>query len=116
MDHALDFAISGFNMDFIVNLAGDGHSILDGLFMDIMTEKCGMIRDHIQSHRTCLILVANTGPKVASVKLSDINIIDSQLLHITISNVWDLDPQLYRLWIEVTGVLKDYIVNAHLMV
>ena len=55
------------------------------------------------------------GLKVACIKLFDKNMIDSQLLHFTISNLWDLEPQLYRLWIEVTGVLKDYVVNGHLM-
>ena len=92
MEIIFDFAISGLNMEFTANLAGDRHIILDGLFMDIMTEQCGMIRDHIRSHRTCLILVANIGPKVASVKLFDVNMIDSQLLHVTILNLWDLEP------------------------
>ena len=36
---------------------------------------------------------------------------DSQLLHFTISNLWDLDEQLYKLWIEVCGVLKDYAIQ-----
>ena len=112
MDPTLDFAISSLNMEFSANLATNRHSIPDLLFVDILTEKCGMIRDHIWSHRTCLMLVANIGPKVASIKLFDKNKIDSQLLHFTISNLWDLEPQLYRLWIEVRGVLKDYIVNA----
>ena len=112
MDPTLEFAIDGLNMEFAANLATDGASILDTLFTDIVTEKCGMIRDHICSHRTSLILVANTGPKVASIKLFDMNMMDSQLLYYTISNLWDLEPQLYRLWIKVMGVLKDCIVNA----
>ena len=115
MDPALEFAIDGLNMEFTAELAEDRHSIPDLLFVDIVTEKCRLIRDHIQSHRTCLILVANIGPKVASIKLFDKNMIDLQLLHFTILNLWDLEPQLYRLWIEVTGVLKDYVVNGHLM-
>ena len=85
MDPALDFAISGLNMEFSANLATKRHSIPDPLFIDIITEKCGMIRDHIQSHRTSLILVANIGPKVASIKLFDMDMMDSQLLYFTIS-------------------------------
>ena len=112
MDPTLDFAISSLNMKFSVNLAADGHSIKDLLFVDIITEKCGMIRDHIWFLRTSLMLVVNIGPKVASMKLFDMDMMDSQLLHFTISNCWDFEPQLYRLWIEVRGVLKDYIVNA----
>ena len=48
---------------------------------------------------------------MATIKLFDKNLMDSQLLHFTVSNLWDLEEQLYRLWIEVCGVLKDYAVN-----
>ena len=115
MDPTLEFAIDGLNMESAAELAEDGCSIPDLLFVDIVTEKCRLIRDHIRSHRTCLLLVANIGPKVASIKLFDANKIDLQLLHFTVLNLWDLEPQLYRLWIKVTDVLKDYIVNGHLM-
>ena len=89
-------------MEFGANLAADGHSIPDLLFINILTEKCDVIRDHIWSHRTSLMLVANIGPKVASIKLFDMNMIDLQLLHFTISHFLDLEPQLYCLWIEVS--------------
>ena len=56
-------------MEFAANLATDGANIPDALLVDIVTEKCGMIQDHIRSHNTCLLLVANFGPKVASIKL-----------------------------------------------
>ena len=87
-------------MEFAVNLAGNGYSIPDLLFVDILTEKCGLIRDHIQSHITSLILVVNIGPKVACIKIFDKDILDSQLLHFTVSNFWDLELQLYCLWMK----------------
>ena len=74
------------------------------------SQKFGMIWDHIWSHNICLMLVANNGPKVTSIKLFDTNMVDFQKLYFMISNLWDLEPQLYRLWIEVAGLLKDYIV------
>ena len=52
---------------------------------------------------------------MATIKLFDKNKLDSQLLHFTVSNLWDLEEQLYRLWIEVCGVLKDYVVNDPLL-
>ena len=110
MDPALEFAICGLNMEFAANLATYGASIPDALFIDIITEKCGMIWDHIWFHNTYLMLVANIGPKVASIKLFDANMMDSCKLYFMISNLWDLESQLYRLWIEVAGLLKDYIV------
>ena len=35
--------------------------------------------------------------------------VNSQLLHITIPNPWDLETQLWSLWIEVNGVIHDFI-------
>ena len=52
---------------------------------------------------------------VATIKLFDKSKLDSQLLHFTVSNLWDLEEQLYRLWIKVHRVLKDYVVNGHLL-
>ena len=43
MDPALEFTISGLNMEFAANLATNGASIQDALFVDIITKKCGMI-------------------------------------------------------------------------
>ena len=34
---------------------------------------------------------------------------NSQKLHVTISNLWDLEDQIYRLWIEVNGVIQDFV-------
>ena len=61
------------------------------------------------------MLVANIGRMMATIKLFDKNLMDSQLLHFLVSNLWDLEEQLYRLWIEVCGVLKDYAVNDPLL-
>ena len=66
----------------------------------------------VQKYKKFLILVVNIGPKVASIKLFEMNMMDSQLLYFMTSNLWDLETQLYRSWIEVTGALKDYIANA----
>ena len=46
-------------------------------------------------------MVANVNNMVATIKLFDRDLEDSQLLHCTISNCSDLEEQLYRLWIEV---------------
>ena len=111
MDAAFEFSFNGLKMEFAINLAADGHSVPDLLFVDIMTEKCQLLHQHIKSSKDCLMLVANIGCKMATIKLFDKNLMDSQLLHFTISNLWDLEEQLYRLWIEVHGVLKDYAIQ-----
>ena len=115
MDPAFEFSVNGLNMEFVIHLAADGHNIPDLLFVDILTEKCQLLHQHIQSSKDCLMLVTNIGCMMATIKLFDKNIMDSQLLHFTVSNLWDLEEQLYRLWIEVHGVLKDYVVNDPLL-
>ena len=47
MDPALECAINGLNMEFAVNLVANRASIPDALYVDIVTKKCGTIRDHI---------------------------------------------------------------------
>ena len=111
IDAAFEFSVNGLNMEFAMNLVRDAHSIPDGFFVDILREKCQLLHQHIKSSKDCLMLVANIGCTMATLKLFDKNLMDSQLLHCTISNLWDLEKQLYRLWIEVCGMLKDYAVD-----
>ena len=111
MDAAFEFSVNGLNMEFAIHLVRDGHSIPDGLFVDILTEKCQLLHQHIKSSKDCLMLVANIGCKMATIQLFDKNLMDFKLLHCTLSNLWDLEEQLYILWIEVHGVLKDYAVD-----
>ena len=47
MDPTLEFLISRLNMEFVIELAVDGHSILDLLFVDILAEKCQLIHHYI---------------------------------------------------------------------
>ena len=113
MDAAFEFLVNGLNMEFTIHLIEDRCSIPNGLFVDILTEKCQLLHQHIKSSRDCLMLVANISGMMATIKLFDKNLMDSQLLHCTISNLWDLEDKLYRLWIEMHGILKAYAVDAH---
>ena len=87
MDAAFEFSVNGLNMELTIHLVRDGHSIPDGLFVDILTEKCQLLHQHIKSSKDCLMLVANIGRMVATIKLFNKNLMDSQLLHCTISNL-----------------------------
>ena len=81
MDAAFEFAVNGLNMEFTINLVADGHSIPGGLFVDILTEKCQLIHKHIKASKDCLLMVANVSNTVATIKLFDSDLEDSQLLH-----------------------------------
>ena len=113
MDAAFEFAVNGLNMEFALGLMTDGHNIPRGLFVDILTKKCQLIDKHIQEAKHCLMMVANVTNTVATVKFFDRNLENSQLIMITISNLPDLEDQLYWLWIEVCGLLQDYSIDDH---
>ena len=100
-------------MKFAINLIADGHDVPDKLFVEILTENCQLIHKHIKASKDCLMMVANISTTIATIKLFDRDLEDSQLLYYTISNHTDLEEQLYHLWIEVQGILRDYSIDNH---
>ena len=113
MDAAFKFSVNGLNMEFTINLIAESCDVPSGLFIDILAEKCQLIHKHIKTSKDCLMMVANISNTVATIKLFDRDLEDSQLLYCTISNHTDLDEQLYRLWREVQGILRDHSINDH---
>ena len=113
MDAAFEFAVNGLNMEFTFGLMTDGHNIPGGLFVDILTEKCQLIHKHIHEAKDCLMMVASVTNTKATIKFFDRELEDSQLIMVTILNLPDLEDQLYRLWIEVHGLLRDYTIDDH---
>ena len=113
MDAAFKFSVNGLNMEFAINLIADGCDVHSGLFIDILTEKCQLIHKHIKASEDCLMVVSNISNTVATIKLFDRDLEDSQLLYCTISNHTDLEEQLYRLWIEMWGILRGYSIDDH---
>ena len=55
-----------------------------------------------------LIIVANIGPTMAVFKFYDMNEEDSLKLHITLSNLGDIEEQLCVLWQQVNFLLQQY--------
>ena len=110
LDPANRFAMEGLNMAFAAELNRDGKTLPKMLFLDIMVEKTQKLIEHIKHHQLGLSLTADIRENSASIKLYDnYTTMNSQLLHITISNLWDPETQLWRLWIEVNGVIHDFI-------
>ena len=110
LDPANRFAMEGLNMAFAAELHRDGKSLPKLLFIDIMVEKTQKPINHIKHHHLGLSLTANIGENAVTIKMYDnYATINSQLLHVTISNLCDLEDQLYHLWIEVNSVIHDFI-------
>ena len=110
LDPANHFAMEGFNMASAAKLHREGKPLPKLLFIDVMVEKTQKLIDHIKQFQLGLSLVANMNENMATVKILDnYATTNSQKLHVTISNLWDLEDQLYRLWIEVNGVIQDFV-------
>ena len=110
LDLANRFTMEGLDMAFAAELHRDGKPLPKLLFINVKIEKTQELIEHIKHHQLGLSLTANIGENSATIKMHDnYATINSQLLHITISNLWDLETQLWRLWIEVNGVIYDFI-------
>ena len=108
MDVVFEFSFSSINMDFTMHLVTDGHQIPKGLFVDIIVEKCQLLQQYLKSAVECLTLVTNVSQETAIIKFIDRDIVKIPLLQFTISNLYDLEEQLYTLWIKACKVLKAY--------
>ena len=78
------------------------------LFVQLLTDKATMLKKHLKDTKSDLRLCANIGPNMATIKLYNIKEEDSQKLHVTISNLGDIDEQLYQLWVQLNYILKEY--------
>ena len=112
LDPANRFAMEGLNMAFAAELNRDGKPLPKLLFINIMVEKTQKLIEHIKHHHLGLSLTANIGENTANIRMYDnYATVNSQLLHVTISNLPDLENQLQRLYIESNGVIHDFMPN-----
>ena len=91
LDPTNGFAMGGLNMAFASNLTWEGKPLPKTLFLDIMTQKNQMLIDHIKHLHLGLCLTANINENIVTVRLYENYAINSLLLHITISNLWDIE-------------------------
>ena len=109
LDPTNQYAMGGLNMAFAAEFTHEGKPLPKMLFIDIMTKKTQMLINHLKHLHLGLSLMANISENIATVKLYDNYAINSLLLHVTILNLYDIKDQLFRLWIEVNGVIHDYM-------
>ena len=110
LDPANQFAMEGVNMAFARELNKEGKPLPKTLFLDVLVKKTQQLIEHIKHYHLGLSLTANIGQNSANIRMYDnFTTVNSQLLHITISNLLDLENQLWRLYIEVNGVIHDFM-------
>ena len=74
-----------------------------------MIEKVNIIKDHLKKSVPPLIIVVNIGPTMAIFKFYDTTEEDDSLkLHMTLSNLGDLNDQIRILWQQVNFLLQEY--------
>ena len=96
LDLANRFAMEGLNMAFAAELHREGKPLPKLLFVDVMVEKTQKLIDHIQHHHLGLSLVSNINENMATIKMfNNYTTVNAQLLHVMISNLWDLEDQLF---------------------
>ena len=113
MEAAFKFAVNGPNMEFALNRIRDGHLVHARLFIDIMTEKCQFLNKHLCTTRDYLMIMASITNTTASIKFHDIDLEDSEIHHVTLSNLPDLEDQLIHLWTEMRDLLCYYHIDDH---
>ena len=110
MDAAFEFSFNGLNMDFAIHLMLDGHKVPEGLFIDIMVEKCLLLHQYMKSADKCLTLVSNVNNEKPKIKLYARDIMHTPLIQYEISNQYDVEEQLYVLWKKACKIFKAYKV------
>ena len=107
---ANNFAMGGLPMRLAKVLLMEGKSLPKELFMEVIIEKSQILIEHIKNDHLGLCLTANINGNSAVVRLYDnFATVNTQVLQITLSNLPDLEDQLFHLYIEVTGVIHDFM-------
>ena len=107
---ANNFMMGGMPMHIARILLKEGHSLPRHLFYDVMVEKTQILIDFIKNHHLGLCLTANIGGNTAVVQAYDnFATINTQLLQVKISNLTDLENQLFQLYTEIHGIVHQFM-------
>ena len=107
---ANNFAMGGLPMHLTKVLLMEGKSLPKELFMEVIIEKTQILIEHIKNHHLGLCLTANINGNSAVIRLYDnFATVNTQVLQMTLSNLPDLEDQLFCLYVEVTSIIHDFM-------
>ena len=107
---ANNFAMGGLPMHLTRVLLMEGKSLPKELFLDVMVEKTQILIDFIKNHHIGLCLTVNIGGNTAVIRVYDnFATVNTLLLQVTMSNLPDLENQLFQLYMEINGVVHDFM-------
>ena len=105
---ANNFAMGGLPMHFASILIAAKKPVPHTLFQEIMEEKTQILVGHVNNHHLGLCLTANIGQNSAVIHVYDnYATVNTQMLQVTISNLPNLETQLFMLYVEITAILHD---------
>ena len=88
----------------------EGHTLPPHLFLDILVEKTQTLLEFIRMHHVGLCLTANIGVQMAIIRIyNTFTTTIIQLLQMTISNLPNLENQLFQLYTEVHELVQQYL-------
>ena len=90
----------------------EGNPLPQHLFLDVMVEKTQILVEFIKNHHIGLCLTTNIGVNTTTIRIYDtFTATTTQLLQITITNLPDLENQLFQLYMEVHEIVHQFIPN-----
>ena len=105
---ANNFAMGGLPMHFAGILIADEKPVPHTLFREIMVEKTQILIEHVNDHHVGLCLTANIGQNSAVIHVYDnYAMVNTQMLLVTISNLPNLETQLFMLYVKIMAILHD---------
>ena len=95
-------------MHFTCLLIANEKPVPHTLFREVMVEKIQILIDHVNHHHLGLCLTANIGHNSAVICVYDnFSTVNTQMLQVTISNLPNLETQLFMLYVEITAILHS---------
>ena len=77
-------------------------------FDQLLTDKADILKKHLKTNQSDLVICTNMNLNTASFKLYNFTEENSLKLYITISNLGDIEEQLYQLWVQLNFLLQEY--------
>ena len=77
-------------------------------FIQLLTEKANMLRNHLMDTQCSLIMCANIRPNTTIFRLYNMLEKDSLKFQSIIINSEDLGEQLYQLWLQLNSLMQRY--------
>ena len=81
----------------------------ENLFVQLLMDKANMLKKHLKTTLSDSVIFANIWPNMATFKLYNIKEEDSLKLPITVSNLGDIEKQLYQFWVQLILSIKGIL-------